>query len=344
MQKRETSSTGGKPVADAPPAVLIVNDQPNSLVALTAAIEAGPWRLVTTNSGLGAFKQLLVDDFAVIVLDVKMPGLDGFEVAEMIRTRPRSASTPIIFCSATERAPDDLFKGFELGAVDYLLAPVAPRTLYSKVAVFVELYEQKRRLARTIAELEQVRATLESQNRELQLAATRDAYTGSLNRRGLVQATAALFDARREGSESSVIALDLDRPGAIVEAHGRAVCDACVRRLARLITAQLRDNDQLSRWRDEQFVIVLGDTPLAAAAEIAERLSQQVRSQASSGLLRDTPGLSLSASIGVVSTALGATTLEALIGQADVAIRAAKEAGGDTVRRYDRLTGDNTTS
>lgn len=320
---------------DTQPAVLIVNDQPHSLQALTAALEDGPWRLVTTNSGIGAFKQLLVDDFAAIVLDVQMPGLNGFEVAEMIRTRPRCAGTPIIFCSAMARTPDDQFKGYALGAVDYLLAPVAPHLLRSKVAVFVELYTQKRQLARAVAELEQARTLLERQNRQLQVAATRDPLTGCLSPHGLEAAAAALLEPSR--GELSVIAVHLDRPDLLAARHGRTVCDACVRRLAWLLNTGLRDDDLLCRWRDEQFILLIGSTSIDAAAVLAERLVSSVRHGAGARLLSRVADMSFTASFGLTSTALGERRLDKLIAQADAASLAAGEAGGDAVRRYDRL-------
>lgn len=318
------------------PAVLVVNDQPHSLLALTAALEAGPWRIVTTNSGVGAFKQLLIEDFAAIVLDVQMPGLNGFEVAEMIRTRPRCASTPIIFCSAMARTPDDQFKGYALGAVDYLLAPVAPHLLYSKVAVFVELYMQKRQLGRAVTELEQVRALLERQNRELQVSATRDALTGCLNQRGLQASAAALFEPARQEGPCSVISVHLDRPGVLVAKHGRAIGDACVRRLAWLLSSGLSDDDLVCRWADEQFVLVL-QTPIDAAAELAERLCAHIRQGAGARLLHIAPGLGFTASLGVSSAPLGAARLATLVEQAEAASLAARQAGGDTVRRHDQL-------
>jgi PleD family two-component response regulator len=313
---------------DAPPAVLIVNDEPHSLIALTAALENGPWRVVTAGSGLGAFKELLLGEFAVIVMDVQMPGLNGFEVAEMIRTRPRSAATPILFCSATAQTPDDLFKGYELGAVDYLLTPVLPRVLRSKIGVFVELYQQKRRLARMVAELENARATLERQNRELMRTATRDAVTGCLNPLGFELTAAPLFDAARRGAELSLVAVVLDHPGAPDEALIDADSDPGARRLARFLGAVLGDDDELCRASAEQFVIALPGTTIDQAVQRAEQLC---------GRLRAAPGLK--AHLGVTSTALGAMTLEALVTQALLAARAARRAGGDTVRCFDQLPG-----
>ena len=319
--------------ADTPPAVLIVNDDQHALLALAAALEGGPWRVVTAASGLAAFKELLLDDFAAVVLDVQMPGLSGFEVAEMIRARPRCASTPLVFCSATARTPDDLFKGYELGAVDYLLTPVSPRVLRSKVKVFVDLYMQRRQLARTVAELQTTRETVELQNRELTRAATRDSFTGCLDRHGLELATAMLFDAARKGAEFSIVAVGLDRSGAAAEAFIGADSDADdVRRLARLLGAGLRNDDELCRWGEELFVVALAHTSIDEAARIAGQLGEKIRSAPG-------PGPSLAASIGVSSTAFGAATLEALVAQADLAMHAARGAGGNTVGRHDRPPG-----
>src|SRR4051794_10987441 len=125
--------------------ILIVDDVPGKLMAITAVLESLDQTIVTVSSGTEALRQLLNDDFAVILLDVNMPGLDGFETAELIRQRKRSEHTPIIFLTAY---PDDAYaeKGYSLGAVDYILTPPAPGVLRSKVAVFVDLYHKTQQI------------------------------------------------------------------------------------------------------------------------------------------------------------------------------------------------------
>jgi PAS domain S-box-containing protein len=139
-------------------AVLLVDDREENLLALEAVLEPTGCRLVSARSGDDALRALLKDDFAVILLDVQMPGLDGFETAELIRARERSRSVPIIFVTAISKEPHHVFRGYEAGAVDYLFKPLDAVVLRSKVEVFVESYER----ARALAEREELlRATFE---------------------------------------------------------------------------------------------------------------------------------------------------------------------------------------
>jgi len=139
-------------------AILLVDDHDENLLALEAVLEPLGCRLVKARSGEGALKALLQEQFAVILLDVQMPGLDGFETAELIRGRERTRGVPIIFVTAISKEPHHVFRGYGAGAVDYLFKPYEAVVLRSKVEVFVELYER----GRAVAEREElVRATFD---------------------------------------------------------------------------------------------------------------------------------------------------------------------------------------
>jgi PAS domain S-box-containing protein len=127
--------------------ILLVDDHEENLLALEAVLEPTGCRLVSARSGDDALRALLKDDFAVILLDVQMPGLDGFETAELIRARERSRAVPIIFVTAISKERHHVFRGYETGAVDYLFKPLDPVVLRSKVEVFVESWERGRALA-----------------------------------------------------------------------------------------------------------------------------------------------------------------------------------------------------
>src|SRR6202451_3336850 len=118
--------------------ILLVDDTPENLVSLEAALAGLQEELVLAHSGKEALRHLLNDDFAAILLDVRTPDMDGFETAELIRSRPRSRQIPILFLTGY-RNEEHLFRGYDLGAVDFLFKPIVPEVLRSKVAVFVEL-------------------------------------------------------------------------------------------------------------------------------------------------------------------------------------------------------------
>src|SRR5213076_2348958 len=151
-----------------PPArakILLVDDSPENLVSLEAALYGLGQDLIMAQSGMEALRHLLNDDFAAILLDVKMPEMDGFEAAELIRARRRSRHTPILFLTAY-RNDAQLFRGYDLGAVDFLFKPIVPEILRSKVAVFTEMArntELLREQASVLAKAEQkFRALLEA--------------------------------------------------------------------------------------------------------------------------------------------------------------------------------------
>ena len=121
-------------VLDDRPAVLLVDDRKQNLIALEAVLEPLPCRLVSVISGEEALKALLNEEFAVVLLDVQMPGMDGFETAELIKRRERTRSVPIIFVTAINKERDHVFRGYSAGAVDYVFKPYDPNVLRSKVA------------------------------------------------------------------------------------------------------------------------------------------------------------------------------------------------------------------
>lgn len=162
--------------------ILLVDDQPANLVALEAMLQGLDQILVRATSGREALRALLEDEFAVILLDVKMPEMDGFETATLVRERERSRHTPIIFLTAADRAETQAVRGYAVGAVDYLVKPIVPEFVRSKVAVFVELAKKNalltrqadllRRSEQAARELAEARAELvrhlEHKNKELE--------------------------------------------------------------------------------------------------------------------------------------------------------------------------------
>ena len=142
--------------------LLLVDDHAENLLALEAILEAPGQELVLAKSGAEALRQLLHHDFAVIILDVMMPGMDGFETAALIRQRERSRYTPIIFLTALGRSEEALFRGYDVGAVDYLVKPIVPAVLKSKVAVFVQLKRQSELLEQKNIELNAMIQELEA--------------------------------------------------------------------------------------------------------------------------------------------------------------------------------------
>src|SRR2546422_11488 len=146
-------------IAPTPPAkakvnVLLVDDDATKRFALRTILAPLDENVVEASSGADALRQLLRNEFAVVLLDVRMPIMDGFETAQLIRQRPRSELTPIIFVTALDQAETDMGRGYNLGAVDFVFAPVVPAIMRAKVSVFVELYRAQQELRRYRTQLE----------------------------------------------------------------------------------------------------------------------------------------------------------------------------------------------
>src|SRR5512140_2544487 len=167
--------------------ILIVDDRPDKRLVLQAILEDLQQNVITANSGEEALKAVLQDDFAVILLDVNMPGLDGLETAALIRSRKRSAHIPIIFITADYNDEMHSAKGYSLGAVDYIVSPVVPEILRTKVKVFVDLFllaEQAKRQAQehiALADERAARTAAERANLRSAFLAQASAALGSLD-------------------------------------------------------------------------------------------------------------------------------------------------------------------
>jgi len=162
--------------------ILLVDDRPENLLALEAILEPLGQKLVRATSGEEALRKLLRHDFAVVLLDVQMPGMNGFETAQLIKARERTRFIPIIFLTAISKEEDYVFRGYEVGAVDYISKPFQPDVLRAKVAVFVDLHLKQKRLSeqesmlregeRRITELRHMREMLQSEARFREIVST----------------------------------------------------------------------------------------------------------------------------------------------------------------------------
>ena len=286
------------------PKVLLVNDDAASLVALQSLLlgvhNGQDYELITATSGHEALRQVLMHEFAVILLDVNMPGMDGFETAQAIHSRERSSSVPIIFITAYADEMHRL-KAYQSGAADYLFTPVIPQVLQTKVAVFVDLTRKNLELqaktdelsrlnqdlrVRRLQDLERINAELEQEVVERKVAeerahalSIRDPLTALVNRRSLIgQLEHAVASAERHHGQFALLFLDLDKFKNINDTLGHEVGDELLRQVAARLLAAVRVSDVVARLGGDEFVVLLEGAGAAAnAARVARKICQAHR-------------------------------------------------------------------
>lgn len=261
--------------------ILIVDDRPENLLTLESLLDEPDIELVRATSGMEALGLTLDHDFALVLLDVQMPGMDGYEVAELMRGNKKTKHIPIIFITAAFRADAQVFKGYESGAVDYLFKPLDERVFKSKVGVFIELFRHKdalskktRELDRKLVELEELQQQLEETNEQLRLLSTTDGLTGLINKREFE----VIFEREwirgiRTQAPLSLVMLDIDFFKAYNDTCGHAQGDDCLKKVALAISdAARRHTDKVARVGGEEFAVLLPETEAEGAVHVAERL------------------------------------------------------------------------
>lgn len=280
--------------------ILLVDDQPENLRTLEAVLEPLGYPLYTASSGHGALRMLLEQDFAMILLDVRMPGLDGFETAQLIKDRARTRDIPIVFLTAARDEVSEIARGYGVGAVDYVLKPFDPDLLRSKVSVFAELEASRRALKRSEALLSGAfeaapigKTMLDSTGRIIRsnpaFASLVDRELGKLNGVAVVELchpddreelSATLERAARPHRD----AIDPERPGADLRLQSSAGTQVWVAIVASAIeTAEFAEPLLLAQWVDltvrrraeqDRADLLLEQAARAQAESIAERLSK----------------------------------------------------------------------
>ena len=269
------------------PKILIVDDRVENLLTLERLLEQFNVEIIKATSGEEALGHILDHEFALVLLDVRMPGMDGYEVAELMRGNSKTCTMPIIFVTAESSEDAQIFKGYESGAVDYLVKPLKPEIFSSKVGMFIELYEQKEALRtktiefdRQLSELEELQQQLEETNEQLFMLSTTDGLTGLFNKRRYGEIIAEEWQrASRTGSSLSLIMLDIDHFKLYNDSFGHHVGDDCLRQIANALMAlDIRELDKIARIGGEEFAIVLPETNREGAALVAERVRSSIES------------------------------------------------------------------
>jgi diguanylate cyclase (GGDEF)-like protein len=263
------------------PKILIVDDTPANLVAMRRLLAHSGAQLYEATGGNQALALCLDHEFALILLDVNMPDMDGFEGASLLGDAEHLSGTPIIFVTAAYADDMNRLKGYHSGAVDYIAKPINDVILQSKVRVFLELHAARMKLRVAMAELAERNEELNREIAERKLIetmvrhqASHDPLTGLPNRilfRDRLQG--AIQRANRHHSRFALACIDIDGFKGVNDRHGHAAGDALLQEIARRLPMYLRSNDTVARLGGDEFALVLEeiDEP-QMALQLCEKL------------------------------------------------------------------------
>ena len=249
------------------PKILVVDDTAANLVAMRRLLARSGAQIFEASSGNEALALCLDHQFALILLDVNMPDMDGFEVAGLLAETEQLRETPIIFVTAAYADDMNRLKGYRSGAVDYVAKPINDVILQSKVRVFLELYAAR-------AELEQAMATLSERNQQLTIEvaerkkvealvrhqASHDTLTGLPNRMLFHdRLRGAISRAQRHRGRFALACIDIDGFKAVNDAHGHPAGDVLLQGISTRLLEKLRRNDTVARLGGDEFALILED-------------------------------------------------------------------------------------
>jgi diguanylate cyclase (GGDEF)-like protein len=261
--------------------ILLVDDRKENILTLESLLDNPDFSIKKAESGQEALEMLLDNEIALVLLDVQMPGMDGYETAELMRSSSRTRHIPIIFVTANSLENDHIFKGYDAGAVDYLTKPIEPMVLKCKVGIFLEIHRQKiglehktYELNAKIVELEELQQQLEEKNKQLKAISNLDGLTGISNRRYFNEILdKEWFRNLRDRKKMSILMMDIDHFKSFNDTYGHTAGDDALKNVAETISQTLkRRSDTLSRYGGEEFVAILPDTDKKGAIDLAERI------------------------------------------------------------------------
>ena len=288
-----------------PARVLVVEDTPLNVKLLTLQLAYQDYIVNTAANGLEALAKIEADKPDIVLLDVMMPGLDGFETCRRIRANPATAHIPVVMVTALQDV-DDLVRGFEAGADDFLTIPV------NSLALIARIRSQLRQKRYYESLLEQ---------------SLIDPLTGAFNCRYLeAQVPRLIARCRAAHKPIAVLMIDVDHFKRINDEHGHAAGNHVLKEIVNRITSALRPPDLVARMGGEEFAVVMPETGLDAGHRIAERLCSRI-----AGTLVEDVAITVSIGAAVIQPEAEEEDLDAALRRADAALYEAKRAGRNRV-------------
>jgi len=295
--------------------ILVINDRRDDLELYSKILKTagyGVIQAINGKEGLDQARQFLPD---LILLDIEMPDMRGFEVCARLKEDPATMPIPVLIITAHSRDVVDRVRGLDLGADDYLITPIDRAELLARIRARLRIY--------------QLETELRQKNLELQHMAITDSLTQVYNRQYLMNYLDEMLAQHRHSEQPlTLLILDIDHFKAINDDYGHLQGDRTLAEVVAVLKNEVHANAVLARYGGEEFAIVLPETNLETACRLAEQICQAVRTYAFTGPTPDRP-IRLTVSIGCTSVVPTDLNRDALIRRADTALYEAKRAGRD---------------
>lgn len=302
-------------ITDEPPLILVVDDDPTNIMLLSHILKKSNYRVGQASSGRECLAYVEEAKPDLIILDIRMPEMDGFETCRRLKERPDVADVPVMFLTAEGRSDENVEAGFGAGAIDYITKPFSRADVLARI----QLVLKQRQAEQTYRAM-----------------ATKDPLTGLDNRRSLQERlNEMLSNATRHDRPLAVAMVDLDKFKSVNDTYGHDFGDQVLIGFAEMLRTKSRMEDVVCRFGGEEFVVAMPDTTLDTARSVAERLRiawEQTTFQTPNG--RD---IHVTASFGVARAEQGEgpADMDSVLKRADIALYAAKHQGRNRVIVYD---------
>lgn len=307
------------------PKILVIDDVHANLKAMRVLLKDIAAEVVTADSGNNGLAMALEEHITLILLDVNMPGMDGFEVAHLLSEMEETRNIPIIFITAFQNDEEKRLRGYNAGAIDYIQKPVSPDILLSKIQIFLNMWTLRFGLEQEISRRREV-------EKEIEYLAQHDALTHLPNRRQLHIEIERMIDRTTRTKEKfAVLFLDLDGFKRINDELGHEAGDAFLKDVADRFSSQIRSFDVIARYGGDEFIVLLSD--LSDSLALTNRL-KQLTAQAQQPFSWEGNDLTAGVSIGISVFPDHGADGDTLIKRADAAMYLAKDAGKNTFRFY----------
>lgn len=311
------------------PKLLVVDDTSANLIAMRRLLRHVDAEIIEAENGEAALGACLDHDFALILLDINMPGMDGFEVASALQDEESTRNIPIIFLTAAYGDDVSRLKGYDAGAVDFITKPVEPAILLSKVKIFLELHQQRYQVEHTLEQLFQLNKELQETKNRLQHVAHHDVLTDLPNRmlfRDRLEQS--LARANRDHGTFAVLYVDIDGFKPVNDQLGHAAGDAVLKQIAQRLQQRVRGSDTVARLGGDEFAVIANNIQDAAAAlSLGEMLCTVLSEPYALDLPAGTKPPPVGASVGIALFPRHGDQADALLLAADHAMYQAKHGG-----------------